>query len=71
MRFSRGRLWAGRTKMYVISISRNPICPRDALMVQKLSRSSSAAVSDFGYDACAEQICLATNLPGLNKLQLK
>ena len=37
----------------------------DSLMVQKLSRSSSAAVSDFGYDACDEHICLATNLPGL------
>ena len=34
-------------------------------MVQQLSRSSSAAVSDFGYDACDEPICLATNLPGL------
>ena len=36
-----------------------------ALMVQKLSRSSSAAVGDFRYDACDEHICLATNLPGL------
>ena len=36
-----------------------------ALMVEELSRSSSAAVSDFGYDACDEPICLATNLPGL------
>ena len=34
-------------------------------MVRKLSRSSSAAVSDFRYDACDEHICLATNLPGL------
>ena len=34
-------------------------------MVQKLSWSSSAAVSDFRYDACGEHICLATNLPGL------
>ena len=34
-------------------------------MVQKLSRSSSAAVSDFRYDVCDEPICLATNLPGL------
>ena len=31
-------------------------------MVQKLSRSSSAAVSDFRYDAYDEHICLATNL---------
>ena len=35
---------------------------REALMVQKLSRSFSAAVSDFRYDACDEHICLATNL---------
>ena len=41
------------------------VVTEQALLVQKLSRSSSADVSDFGYDACDEHICLATNLPDL------